>query len=233
MPDWLSIQWKYPYPIHTRSVPKYFFQYPNPIRPEVENPYPLGPGHDDVNSGGGGGDNYDYDCNTYTQGHAPRVGHIPKYWRPTSDPHGLAKLTEKQGSLLCQERQGYIKVVCVFVFVFSLCLDSCLFMFLYLHLSRETRSHLIKSKWSKLGFFSPKNGVSLARHKNRTPLFNWYTPQNSHSVKLYLYRKHEHIFRSPFPIWMRDWTTRRWTNSCLTISRAEMFILMSWVSIST
>ena len=43
IPDWLNIWWKYPYPIHTRSVPKYFFQYPNPIRPEVENPYPLGP----------------------------------------------------------------------------------------------------------------------------------------------------------------------------------------------
>lgn len=90
--------------------------------------------HDDVNSGGGGGDNYDYDCNTYTQGHAPRVGHIPKYWRPTSDPHGLAKLTEKQGSLLCQERQGYIKVVCVFVFVLAfvwivvfLCFCTCIY----------------------------------------------------------------------------------------------------------
>ena len=43
IPDWSNIWCKYPYPIHTRSVPKYFFQYPNPIRPEVENPFPLGP----------------------------------------------------------------------------------------------------------------------------------------------------------------------------------------------
>ena len=32
-------------PLHTRSVPKYNSQYPNPIRPEVEHPYPLGPEH--------------------------------------------------------------------------------------------------------------------------------------------------------------------------------------------
>ena len=44
IPDWLNIRCKYPYPIHTPSIPKSFFQYPNPIRPEVENPYPLSPG---------------------------------------------------------------------------------------------------------------------------------------------------------------------------------------------
>ena len=43
IPDWLFIWCKYPYPIHTRTDPKYFFQYPIHIRPEVEKPYPSAP----------------------------------------------------------------------------------------------------------------------------------------------------------------------------------------------
>ena len=36
---------QYPNPIHTRTRTRSFFQYPNPICPEVENTYPLVPGH--------------------------------------------------------------------------------------------------------------------------------------------------------------------------------------------
>ena len=43
IPDWLFIWCKYPYPIHTRTDPKYFFQYPIHTRPEVEKPYPSAP----------------------------------------------------------------------------------------------------------------------------------------------------------------------------------------------
>ena len=38
IPDWLYIWCQYPYPIRTRSDPKYFFQYPIHARPEVKNP---------------------------------------------------------------------------------------------------------------------------------------------------------------------------------------------------
>ena len=44
IPDWLEIWCQYPNPIHTRTRTRSFFQYPNPIRPEVENTYPLDPG---------------------------------------------------------------------------------------------------------------------------------------------------------------------------------------------
>ena len=44
IPDWLKIWYQYPYPIHTRSNPKYFFQYPIHTRPEVQKPYPSDPG---------------------------------------------------------------------------------------------------------------------------------------------------------------------------------------------
>ena len=37
------MQCQYPNPIHTRTRTRSFFQYPNPIRPEVEYTYPLDP----------------------------------------------------------------------------------------------------------------------------------------------------------------------------------------------
>ena len=43
IPDWLNIWYQYPYPIRTRSDPKYFFQYPIHTRPEVKKPYPSDP----------------------------------------------------------------------------------------------------------------------------------------------------------------------------------------------
>ena len=45
IPDWLKIWYQYPYPIRTRSDPKYFFQYPIHTRPEVKKPYPSDPGY--------------------------------------------------------------------------------------------------------------------------------------------------------------------------------------------
>ena len=48
IPDWLYIWCQYPYPIRTRSDPKYFFQYPIHTRPEVEKPYPSAPGGHDM-----------------------------------------------------------------------------------------------------------------------------------------------------------------------------------------
>ena len=48
IPDWLYIWCQYPYPIRTRSDPKYFFQYPIHTRPEVEKPYPSAPGYKTV-----------------------------------------------------------------------------------------------------------------------------------------------------------------------------------------
>ena len=44
IPDWSNIWCKYPYPIRTRTRTRSFLQYPNPIRPEVENTYPMVPG---------------------------------------------------------------------------------------------------------------------------------------------------------------------------------------------
>ena len=44
IPNWLYIWCKYPYPIHTRTDPKYIFQYPIHTRPEVEKPYPSARG---------------------------------------------------------------------------------------------------------------------------------------------------------------------------------------------
>ena len=44
IPDWHNIWYQYPYPIRTRSDPKYFFQYPIHTRPEVKKPYPSDPG---------------------------------------------------------------------------------------------------------------------------------------------------------------------------------------------
>ena len=38
------MQCQYPNPNRTRTRTRNFFQYPNPIRPEVENTYPLDPG---------------------------------------------------------------------------------------------------------------------------------------------------------------------------------------------
>ena len=49
IPDWLFILCQYPYPIRTRSNPKYFFQYPIRTRPEVEKPYPSAPGREIYN----------------------------------------------------------------------------------------------------------------------------------------------------------------------------------------
>ena len=40
---------KYPNPIHTRTRTRSVFQYPNPIRPEVEYVYPLDPDLCNVN----------------------------------------------------------------------------------------------------------------------------------------------------------------------------------------